>query len=137
MLDFSTFEENKYLWAFFETIATVTKIVYHKNYMLFCNSHSINIQLYVKLEEVWVSRAGLKIKSKDAIIRDLEIKFSGYGLAHNVSRETVTGNYLKPKEAQPCSREKRATTELSTAKASMKKGSRCQAGKKKSGGKSK
>ena len=81
---------------------------------------------------MWVDGAGLAIKSEKAIIRQLERKFSGYGIAHSVARETVTGKSRPEVEIEATDRGKRASTEEATAMAMESEGPKSQVGKNKS-----
>ena len=91
----------------------------------------------MKLEDVWVRRAGLKIKSEDAIVRQLETKFSSTGLSNATSREVVTGFHRGKDEVETTDREKRQSTEEATLEAAKKEGPKNHVGVKTKGGKTK
>ena len=71
----------------------------------------------MRLEEVWVDGAGLAIKSEKAIVRQLERKFSSYGIANSVARETVTGKSRPEVVTEATDRGRRASTEEASAMA--------------------
>ena len=82
-----------------------------------------------------MNRAGLNIKSEKSLLVDIARKFASTGIANDVSREAVTGNRRGETEVDSTDRERRETTEQSTAISMQGEGPKSQVGTKKRGGK--
>ena len=84
-----------------------------------------------------MGKAELKIKGQDAIIRDLERKFSGYGLPSVVKKQNVTGKHHPEVEVQATDRGVRDSTADATKLANQKEAPKSQVGVKQPGTKTK
>ena len=82
---------------------------------------------------MWVERAGLKIKSENALIIQLERTFSSCGIANAAARESVTGKHNPEIEGEPTDRGKREGTEEATVESMKGEGPTSKKGKKKQG----
>ena len=81
----------------------------------------------------------MKIKGEDAVIRQLETRFSGHhhGVSNAVSQEAVTGKRRSTPDIESTARTKRESTEEATVESMQKPGPVKQAGTKRKGRKTK
>ena len=93
--------------------------------------------MYVRLAFLWIVRAGLKIKPEASILKDLERKFSWVGIGLASGKQVVTGKHKGSVEVEQTNLEMRASTRAAKEEAMKNPAPESQAGKKKSGCKTK